>query len=77
MRSTRDASDLWFFFRLGFDLMAHFGGIAVEVPALIQKLDLTAVFFVISLHQLMAKPLRQGIPSSGMLLYSQHMGKDA
>lgn len=50
------------------------GGVAVEEPALVQQLDLPAVFSQIRFHQLMAKPLRQGNPSSGMLpVYLQPM----
>jgi hypothetical protein len=48
-----------------------FGGIAVKKPAFVQQLDLTAVLFEISLHELMAEPLWQVYPSSGMLpMYS-------
>lgn len=41
--------------------------IAVKEPALVQQLDLTAVFFIIGFHQLMAEPLRQGYHSSNNL----------
>ncbi len=46
------------------DRVTGFGGIAVKKPAFVQQLDLAPVFFVISLHELMAEPLRQEYPSS-------------
>lgn len=48
------------------DKFTGFSRIPVKEPAFIQQFDLTAVFLEIRLHELLAKPLRQGYPSSGM-----------